>query len=98
MTRGNFRASPRTMPSRLPALGYPAHFEVRLVSINDGIRWRHRWVNISHVLGAEYIGLEAIDDGPWTVYVGPSVLGRSDERRMCVEDPDGHTSRNPRRV
>ena len=86
------------MPSRLPSLEYSAHFETRLVSTNGGIRWRKQWVNISHVLGNEYIGLEAIDDGLWTVYFGPLVFGRFDERQMCVEDPDGKTSRNPRRV
>ena len=94
----HFHASPRSMPSRLPPLEYPAHFETRLVSTNGGIRWRKQWVNISHVLGNEHIGLEAIDDGLWIVYFGPLVLGRFDERQMCVEDPEGKTSRNPRRV
>lgn len=94
----HFHASPRPMPSRLAPIEYPAHFETRLVSTNGGIRWRKQWVNISHVLGNEYIGLEAIDDGLWTVHFGPLVLGRFDEREMCVEDPEGKTSRNPRRV
>ena len=29
---------------------YPAHYEVRYVSRNGGVRWHNHWVNVSHVL------------------------------------------------
>jgi putative transposase len=29
------------------------------------------WVNVSIVCVGEYVGLEEIDDGIWTVYFGP---------------------------
>jgi len=35
------------------------------VSHNGGIRWQAEWVNVSHVLGAEYVGLQEIADGEW---------------------------------
>ncbi len=56
-----YHPSPRPMPDRLPPLEYPDHFEVRYVSANGGIRWNHRWVNVSTVCVGEYVGLEEID-------------------------------------
>src|SRR2546427_7850939 len=47
--------SPRSLPQRILPLNYPAHFEVRRVSLNGGIRWSSDWVNVSHVLGGEYV-------------------------------------------
>jgi len=41
---------------------YPGHYEVRLVSKNAGIRWRHIRAPHSHILAGEYIGFEEIDD------------------------------------
>lgn len=55
-------------------------------------------MNVSHVLGGEYIALEEIDDGLWSVVFGPIVLGRFDERKLVIEDVRGTTSRNPRKV
>jgi hypothetical protein len=78
---------------RPPELRYPAHFELRRVSLNGGIRWNSQWVNISHVLGGEYVGLEEIDDGVWDLYFGPLNLGRMDERDLRVEDSLGRKAR-----
>jgi len=76
-------ASPRAYPRTPPEIDYPGHFERRLVSRNGGIRWKNAWVNVSHVLAEEYVGLEEVADGVWAVYFGPVLLGRFDER-------DGH--------
>jgi putative transposase len=62
---------------------------VRYVSANGGIRWNHGWVNVSTVCIGEYVGLEEIDNGIWTVYFGPLKLGRFDERRMRIENQYG---------
>lgn len=88
-----YQASPRPCPKKLPPLDYPAHFEVRLVSRNGGIRWNSHWVNVSHVLGEEYVGLEEIDDGTWTVYFGPIELGRLDVRTLKITDALGRKAR-----
>ena len=61
---------------------YPPHFEKRLVSHNGGIRWGCAWVNVSQVLSEEYVGVEEVDDGVWSVYFGPLLLGRFDERDL----------------
>jgi hypothetical protein len=92
-----YRPSPRPCPSTLLVLEYPPHFEVRKVSTNGGIRWNHAWVNVSHVLGGEYIGLEEIADDIWAVRFGPVPLGWFHVRVGRILDHDGHSSRNPKR-
>jgi putative transposase len=89
-----YEPSPREMPSKLPPFVYPDRFEVRYVSGNGGIRWNREWVNVSTVCIGEYVGLEEIDDGVWTVYFGPLQLGRFDERRMRIEDQYGLLKRH----
>jgi putative transposase len=88
-----YHSSNRELPAKLPPIEYPAHFEVRLVSTNCGIRWNRRRVPVSHVLAGEYVGLEEIDDGIWSVYYGPLELGRLDERDMRIEDALGRKRR-----
>ena len=92
-----YEASPRPMPSKLSSPEYPAHFEVRKVSTNGGIRWHSAWVNVSHLLGGEYIGLEEIAAGVWTVHFGPVSLGWLHIDKGAILDHDGSSSRNPRR-
>jgi putative transposase len=88
-----YEPSPRQMPNRLPPLEYPDRFEVRYVSANGGIRWHHRWVNVSHTCIGEYVGLKDIDDGIWNVYFGPLKLGRLLECHMRIEDAYGRPKR-----
>ena len=80
-----YAGSARTMPAKLPPLEYPDRFEVRYVSANGGIRWT--------VCIGEYVGLEEIDDGIWTVYFGPLKLGRLHERHLRIEDAYGRLRR-----
>jgi len=56
-----------------PSPEYPAHYETRRVSTNGGIRWHAAWVNVSHLLGGEYIGLEEVAEDVWAVYFGPGL-------------------------
>jgi transposase InsO family protein len=79
-----YSASPRPLPDRLPQPEYPGHFEVRKVSRNGGIRWKKGWVNISHSLLEEYVGLEEVDDGVWSLYFGPMPLGRFHEDDLTL--------------
>lgn len=85
------------MPTRLPSLEYPGHYAVRRVSANGGIRWGARWVNVTHTLGGEDVGLVEIDDGEWDLYFGPLRLGRFHERTYLVEDTHGCQRRRRRR-
>ena len=88
-----YTRSPRPYPTTLPPPEYPGHFEVRLVSANGGIRWLHDWVNVSHVLAGESVGLEEIDEGEWDVYFGRVKLGRFHEPLRRIEDDRGRLAR-----
>ncbi len=79
-----YQPSPRPFPDRLPQPEYPGHFEVRKVSKNGGIRWKKGWVNISHSLLEQYVGLEEVDDGVWSLYFGPLLLGRFHEDDLSL--------------
>ena len=76
--------SHRAYPQQIEHPTYPAHFEVRYVSRNNGIRWNRRWINVSSTLREEYIGCEEIEDGVWNVWFGPLLLGRFDERELKI--------------
>ena len=88
-----YQPSDRELPRPLAPLEYPGHVEVRLVSRNSGIRWKKRWVCVTHTLAGEYVGLEEVGDGLWDVYFGPMKLGRMDERIRRIEDHKGRTVR-----
>jgi transposase InsO family protein len=75
-------SSRRAYPQRLPELAYPAHFERRYVSRNGGIKFGSRWLNVSHVLAEEYVGLEEVADGIWAMHFGPLCLGRFDQAEL----------------
>ena len=89
-----YEPSSREMPTKLKSFVYPDRFEVRYVSGNGGIRWNREWVNVSTVCIGEYVGLEEIDNGIWTVYFGPLKLGRFSERIMRIEDQYGLLKRH----
>jgi hypothetical protein len=93
-----YARSPQPYPSTLPPIDYPSRFEDRLVSLNSGIRWLSSWVNVSHVLGGEYVGLEEIDEGEWDVYVGRMRLGRFHEPLRHIEDVHGRLARKRAQV
>jgi putative transposase len=78
---------------RLRPIVCPAHFEVRRVSINGGIRWNRRWVNVSHILAALPVGLEPLSTGTWNVFFGPVHLGCLDERDYRIHDHRGRLTR-----
>ena len=91
-----YQPSPRPYPKKEKTPEYPAHFEIRKVSLNGGIRWRCDWVNVSHILGGEYIGLEEVADDIWSVCFGAVHLGWLHTRDNAILTHDGSSSRNPR--
>jgi len=81
-----YTSSLRSMPKRLNHFDYPYHFEVRRVSRNNGIRWKHRWVQVSKTLAEEYIGFEEVEDGIHNVYFCELLIGRFIEETMKIKD------------
>jgi len=90
-----YRSSPRPYPKVLPQVEYPGHFEVRRVSRNGGVRWRKKWLNVSHALLEEYVGFEEIEDGVWSLYFGPLLLARFDERNLQLYGARPYGSHQP---
>lgn len=88
-----YHPSARPYPRRLEPLVYPGHFELRRVSRNGGIRWFDNWVNVSHILAEQYIGLEEIDAGLFDVFFGPVWLGRFVEEQLQIIDAQGRGKR-----
>ena len=75
-----YRPSPRPYPETLPPIEYPGHLETRKIGHNGMMRWKDDRIFTSKTLAGEWVGLEEIDDGIWSVYYGPVLLARFDER------------------
>lgn len=82
-----YTPSLRPYPRRLEDPVYPAHFEKRKVGSNGSIRWRGKYLVVSHVLSGEHIALEEVNDGIWSVHFGPVLLGRMDDRSRRIWGP-----------
>lgn len=79
-----YTPSPRPFPRRLPPLDYPLHFKVKRVTNAGTIRFKHKLLFIANALKQNYIGLEEVADGIWSIFLGAVLLGRIDERNMRI--------------
>jgi hypothetical protein len=80
-----YQPSARAYPSREPKPEYPGHFTVRSVRQSGEIKWQGGYLFLSQTLIGESVGLEETEDGIWSVYFGPVLLARFDERerKLC---------------
>lgn len=85
--------SPRAYPDQLQEPEYPAHFERRRVGSNGCIVWRGKPLSVSTVLTEEYVGMEEVNNGVWSVHFGPVLLGRMDERDRRIRGPHTRETR-----
>ena len=83
-----YRPSDRPYPKYLKSFVYPGHYEVRKVSTNGGVRWNARWLWVSQIPGALYIGFEEVDHQAWDVYFGPVWLGRFLKKSVASLTPE----------
>ena len=79
-----YTASTRAYPARLAPFTYPAHYTVKMVTTAGTIRLRSKLLFLAHALTHEYVGLEEVDDGLWSIYVGPVLLARVSERDFIL--------------
>jgi transposase InsO family protein len=79
-----YQPSERPYPAVLPPLEYPLHFTVKRVTNAGTIRFKHRLLFLANALKQHHVGLDESDDGIWSLYLGPVLLGRIDEREMKV--------------
>jgi len=75
-----YTPSSRPYPESLPPIEYHGHLETRKVDDRGTIRWKNDKLFLSHTLNGEIVGLEEIDDGIWSLFYGPTLLARFDER------------------
>jgi transposase InsO family protein len=75
-----YEPSRRALPARVPPVDYAGHMEVRLVSSNGCISWKHKALFVAEPLAGEHVAFEEVDDGVWTVYFATVALARYDER------------------
>jgi transposase InsO family protein len=76
--------SPRPYPEHLPPLEYPGHFLVKRVTNAGTFRFKDRLLFIANALKTHHIGLEEVDTGIWSIYLGPVLLARLDERDHII--------------
>jgi putative transposase len=80
----HYRPSPRPYPARLPPLEYPGHYLVKRVTNAGTFRFKERLLFIAHALKQHHVGLEETGDGVWSIYLGPVLLARLDERDYVI--------------
>ena len=91
-----YRPSDRPMPKRIRTFDYPMHFEIRRVSRNGGIRWKHRWVNVSSTFAEDYVAFEELEDGIFDVYFCNFLIGRFFEKENTIKDVIARVPTTPR--
>ena len=90
---------PSARPSRLPEYpDYPSRFTVRMVNESKAISFKNSPFFIGKVLGGEFIGIEAIAEGCWTVWFGPILLGSIFDRGKREFEFLGHKPSSLRKV
>lgn len=80
-----YQRSPRSLPTRMPPLEYPGHWEIRRVSTIGQVSWGAQALFLSGALAGEDVAFEEVDDGLWTVYFATLALGRYDERHRRIQ-------------
>ena len=80
-----YTPSSRAYTQATPDVTYPGHYEVRSVRPKGEIKWRGSLLFVSKTLVRQRVGLEETDDGLWSLYFGPLLLGRYDERDQCLD-------------
>ena len=74
----------RPYPRRIPPLDYPGHFETRRVRHTGEIKFQGRRIFLSEALAGEWVGLEEIADGIWSIRFAHLELARYDERTKSI--------------
>lgn len=82
-----YRPSPRPFPARLPPLDYPLAWVVRRVNAVGQIKWHGRRLFLTHVLAAQDVAFEPIDEARWLLRFAAAPLAIFDERTGRLSGP-----------
>lgn len=80
----HYTTSLRKLPKQLDMPRYPDHYEVRRIKSKGDILWRGKMIYASQMLAGEEIGLEQIETGKWTIWLGDQAVAKLDERLKKV--------------
>jgi len=78
-------ASPRAYPELLPIPDYPARYLKRLVSSAGTFFFSPQLTYLTSALAGQWVGLDEIDDGIWSVYLCTEEVARYDERTKQIQ-------------
>ena len=77
----HYQPSPRPYPAIVPEPNYPGHMQRRWISKAGTFRFhKGRQLFLSNALIHEWIGLEEVEDGVWSLYFYDVLVARFDER------------------
>ncbi len=71
-----YSPSERAYPTKLPAIDYPADWEVRLVSSSGQFKWKDQPLRLSRNLAGQYVGIHESESEVLTVSYGDLELGQ----------------------
>jgi transposase InsO family protein len=80
-----YTASLRAYPARVPEPEYGSALAVRRVQTGGQFSWKHQEVFLSETLGGERIGLLALDERYYTVYLAAFPIARFDSQTLRVQ-------------
>jgi len=80
----HLRLSPRPYPERLPVLAYSKRAEKRRVHRTGEIKWQGTRLFVSETLAREWVALQEIEDGVWSLEFAHIELGRYNERTKGI--------------
>lgn len=79
-----YTPSPRSFPARVGDPEYGSSMRVRRVHLRGQFSWKHEDVFVSKALSGERIGLAALDDRWYTIYLGQFPLASFDSHTRTV--------------
>jgi putative transposase len=74
-----YQPSPRRYPEQLPSPHYEGHWEKRKVGHGGAFKFRTKRIFVAEPLRHEWLGLEEVKDGVWSVYFHRLLIGRLHE-------------------
>jgi transposase InsO family protein len=80
-----YQGSLRRYPDRIPEPEYESHMKVKRVYPDGSFFWKDRQIFISKSLRGERIGITAIDDRYWDIYLASFPLTRFDGHKLILQ-------------
>jgi transposase InsO family protein len=80
-----YQSSARVYPERIPELEYPSGMQVRRIQKHGEFKWKGRSIFLTEALAGEPVGLEAVDERYWRVYLAACPIGLFDAHESCVQ-------------